>query len=169
LQVAIHRNNNLNQFMRNFAELVKLPQPVRINVDVHQLLHNVGKLFAIRAEEAAIRFVFRLDAMPLIIAADEQQLEQALINIVKNAVEAIGSEGSITFQTDAAKRLLQIIDTGKGISEHDAEHLFSPFFSTKKEGQGIGLMLVRDILRNHGFGFSLKTIEPQKTVFSIRF
>ncbi|MBD0297514.1 MAG: HAMP domain-containing protein, partial [Flavisolibacter sp.] len=141
LQVAIHRNNNLNQFMRNFAELVKLPQPARINVDVHQLLHNVGKLFAIRAEEAAIRFVFRLDAMPLIIAADEQQLEQALINIVKNAVEAIGSKGSITFQTDAAKSLLQIIDSGKGISEHDAEHLFSPFFSTKKGGQGIGLML----------------------------
>ncbi|MBD0367426.1 MAG: PAS domain-containing protein, partial [Flavisolibacter sp.] len=169
LQVAIHRNNNLNQFMRNFAELVKLPQPVRINVDVHQLLHNVGELFAIRAEEAAIRFVFQLDEAPLIIAADEQQLEQTLINIVKNAVEAIGSEGSITFQTNSAKRLLQIIDTGKGISEHDAEHLFSPFFSTKKEGQGIGLMLVRDILRNHGFGFSLKTIEPQKTVFSIRF
>jgi nitrogen fixation/metabolism regulation signal transduction histidine kinase len=169
LQVAINRNNNLNHFMRNFAELVKLPPPVRKQLDLHKLLHNVCELMAVRGEESAIEFQFELDEAPFFIAADEQQLEQALINIVKNAMEAIGREGTVRFQTTASKGLIRIIDSGRGISEADADLLFSPFFSTKKDGQGIGLMLVRDILRNHGFEFSLKTIAPQETVFTIMF
>ncbi|MCU7549375.1 ATP-binding protein [Chitinophagaceae bacterium LB-8] len=169
LQVAINRNSNLNQFMRNFADLVKLPQPVRNKVNVHQLVHNVCDLMSIKAEEKEVSFIFELDEQPFFIAADEQQLEQALINIVKNALEAMETKGSITFQTDAASSLLRIADTGKGITESEAEHLFAPFFSTKKDGQGIGLTLVRDILRNHGFEFSLKTIAPHQTVFTIKF
>lgn len=168
LQVAINRNNNLNQFMRNFADLVKLPQPVRQTVNVHQLLRNVCELMSIKAEEKEVSFTFEFDEQPFLIAADEQQMEQALINIVKNALEAIDGKGSITFQTDAKRTLLKITDTGKGISENESEHLFSPFYSTKRDGQGIGLTLVRDILHNHGFEFSLKTIAPHQTVFTIK-
>jgi two-component system, NtrC family, nitrogen regulation sensor histidine kinase NtrY len=169
LQVAINRNNNLNLFMRNFADLVKLPQPVCNKVDVQHLLKNVCELMRIRAEERSIEFQFEFDEQPFIIFADEQQMEQALINIVKNAMEAIEREGKISFQTDASRSILRIIDTGKGITEAQAAHLFSPFFSTKKDGQGIGLTLVRDILRNHGFEFSLKTTATHQTVFTIRF
>lgn len=167
LQVAINRNNNLNQFMRNFADLVKLPLPVRRKTDLHQLLHNVCGLLSYRAGEKNIAFVFEQDDEPFWISMDEQQMEQALINIIKNSLEAIGSGGTITLQTDRTQSLLRIIDTGKGVPEDEAEHLFTPFFSTKKDGQGIGLMLVRDILRHHGFEFSLKTLKPQQTVFSI--
>ena len=169
LQVAINRNSNLNQFMRNFADLVKLPQPARQTVNVHQLLRNVCELMSIKAEEKEVSFIFEFDEQPFLIAADEQQMEQALINIVKNALEAIEGKGNITFQTDAKRSLLKITDTGKGISEAESEHLFSPFYSTKRDGQGIGLTLVRDILRNHGFEFSLKTIAPHQTVFTIKF
>lgn len=169
LEVAINRNNNLNGFMRNFADLVKLPAPNRKRLDLHGLVRNVCDLFAVRAEEMSIRFQFDLDGAALEIMADAQQLEQALINIVKNALEAIGNNGTITVQTDAARCILRIIDSGKGISEADADHLFSPFFSTKRDGQGIGLMLIKEILRNHDFSFSLRTFEPGKTVFTIRF
>lgn len=169
LQVAINRNNNLNQFMRNFADLVKLPPPVRQQLDVHRLLRNVCELMAARAEESAIVFQFEFDEGPFFITSDEQQMEQTLINIIKNALEAIGREGTIRFQTNASTSVLRIIDSGKGIPEADADQLFSPFFSTKKDGQGIGLMLVRDILRNHGFRFFLKTTAPQETVFTITF
>ncbi|WP_132051963.1 sensor histidine kinase [Pseudocnuella soli] len=168
LQVAINRNNNLNGFMRNFADLVKLPHPNRKKVDAHQLVRNVCDLFAVRAAEYNIQFNYELDETPLLIHADDQQLEQALINIVKNAMESIGSNGTITVQTITAQCILRIIDSGKGISEVDADHLFSPFFSTKRDGQGIGLMLIKEILRNHDFPFSLRTIEPGKTVFTIR-
>ena len=168
LQVAIHRNNNLNGFMRNFADLVKLPPLNRKQIDMHGLLRTVCDLFAIRAEENNIQFYFEFDSSPLMIYADEQQLEQALINVVKNALEAIGSNGTIRVQTDAARSVVRIIDSGKGISEEEADHLFSPFFSTKRDGQGIGLMLIKEILRNHDFHFSLRTTEPHSTVFTIQ-
>jgi len=67
------------------------------------------------------------------------------------------------------KKQLTISDTGSGISHEETANLFSPFFSTKKDGQGIGLTLVREILVNHGFEFSLKTITPKKTDFTISF
>ena len=98
-----------------------------------------------------------------------QQMEQVLINIVKNAIESIEEKGTITFETNPQKRSLTITDTGKGIPSHIAENLFSPFFSTKKDGQGIGLTLVREILVNHDFEFSLKAIAANKTAFEIRF
>ena len=104
-----------------------------------------------------------------IIQADEQQMEQVLINIVKNAIEAIGREGRISFNISSVIKSLVISDTGAGINQADAANLFSPFFSTKKDGQGIGLTLVREILINHNFEFSLKTITTKQTKFTIVF
>lgn len=168
-QVAMQRNSNLNQFMRNFADLVKLPQPQLKQSDLCQLLHHTATLFSIQAGIQNIRFVFSEMNAPFIISADEQQMEQVLINIVKNSIEAIGADGSISFRINRNQKRLLITDTGKGIARADADHLFSPFFSTKKDGQGVGLMLVREVLRNHGFTFSLQTTGERQTVFTISF
>jgi signal transduction histidine kinase len=116
-----------------------------------------------------VQFYYNLAENPFQVYADEQQMEQALINIVKNGIEAINENGSITFTTNLSNRQLTITDTGHGISANNAEHLFSPFYSTKKDGQGIGLTLVKEILLNHGFEFSLQTVEPGLTNFEIRF
>ncbi len=167
LQVAVDRNQNLNLFMRNFADLVKLPAANKRPVNLHQLIDSVSKLMSIRAQENEIEFEFNLVGEQLIVMADEQQLEQVLINIVKNAIEAIGAQGHIRFTT--TNKTLIITDTGAGISAELAANLFSPFFSTKKDGQGIGLTLVREILVNHGFEFSLKTVAEKQTEFSIYF
>ncbi|HVW97253.1 MAG TPA: ATP-binding protein [Mucilaginibacter sp.] len=169
LLVAIDRNQNLNLFMRNFADLVKLPIPGKRSTDMNHLTKSVAALMKIRAEESGIDFIIKLSSRPLIVMTDEQQMEQVLINIVKNAIEAIGSSGTITFNISPDNRSLLISDTGKGISPEQSDNLFSPFFSTKKDGQGIGLTLVRDILINHGFEFSLKTTAPGKTDFTIWF
>jgi two-component system nitrogen regulation sensor histidine kinase NtrY len=169
LQVAMERNQNLNYFMRNFADLVKLSPASKRPVDLHLLIKSVTMLMGIKAQEKSIEFDFQLAGGPFKIMADEQQMEQVLINIVKNAIEAIDSDGTITFITTIDKKSLTISDTGPGIGEEHAANLFSPFFSTKKDGQGIGLTLVREILANHGFEFSLKTITPKKTVFRILF
>jgi len=169
LQVAMDRNQNLNLFMRNFADLVKLPPANKRKVNLHQLINSVSKLMEIKAKEKEIIFEFHLTDEPINIMADEQQMEQVLINIVKNAIEAIDLKGVISFTTLPDKKSLIITDTGKGINDEDAVNLFSPFFSTKKDGQGIGLTLVREILVNHGFEFSLKTITEKKTEFTIMF
>jgi len=169
MQVALDRNQNLNLFMRNFADLVKLPSANKKRIDLNELVHSIAKLMELRAAERNIRIETELVQEPFFISADEQQLEQAFINIVKNGMEAIERDGTVKFKTDLRLRQLVISDSGKGISTEQSENLFTPFYSTKKDGQGIGLTLVREILINHGFEFSLKTAPGRQTEFTIIF
>jgi two-component system, NtrC family, nitrogen regulation sensor histidine kinase NtrY len=169
IQVAIERNNNLNSFMRNFADLVRLPIPVKRPVHIIPLLQNVTGLMQLRAGEKDISFQYEHHNEAFIINADIQQMEQALINIVKNAVEAIEEKGTIVIIAHSNPKYVIIRDSGKGISPGFEEHLFSPFYTTKKDGQGIGLTVIREILFNHGFDFSLKTFAPGVTEFRINF
>jgi two-component system, NtrC family, nitrogen regulation sensor histidine kinase NtrY len=169
LQVAVDRNQNLNLFMRNFADVVRLPEPKKQLIDLHKLLNSVTTLMQLKANEKDIEFQYKLADQPITIIADEQQLEQALINIVKNAIEAIDGKGIITFTTTLHPKRLIITDTGTGITKEYNDQLFSPFFSTKKDGQGVGLTLVKEIFLNHHYDFSLTTVEPGKTDFYIEF
>ncbi|MFT3949823.1 MAG: ATP-binding protein [Agriterribacter sp.] len=169
LQVAIERNYNLNVFMRNFADLVRLPDPQKKNINLPEMIRSIIKLMEMKAGGKNIQFIYDMPGDTFYITADPQQMEQVLINIVKNAVEAIATEGYISFNINRYKRELTIANNGKEITGEESAQLFSPFFSTKKDGQGIGLMLIKEILTNHGFAFSLKTIEPGITEFVIRF
>jgi two-component system, NtrC family, nitrogen regulation sensor histidine kinase NtrY len=157
LKIAIERNDHLNYFMRNFADVIRLPEPRKEAFDVTMLVKNVATLMEYKAKEKHIDFEFQTND-PLSILADLGQIEQVLINIVKNAIEAQDKmEGFIIFKIDNNKRELSIIDNGKGISKDVEPMLFSPFFTNKNGGQGIGLTLIREVLTNHGFAFSLKT------------
>nr|WP_068891445.1 ATP-binding protein [Pedobacter panaciterrae] len=167
MQVAVARNQNLNLFMRNFADLVKLMPVNKLRVDLVKVVHSVSDFMHSKAQQHNVKFDFDLPETAFYVLADVQQLEQALINIVKNAIEAVEERGNIMFTLDTKLKKLTISDNGKGISEELSEKLFSPFFSTKKDGQGIGLTLVREILLNHGFEFFLKTVRPGQTDFII--
>jgi two-component system nitrogen regulation sensor histidine kinase NtrY len=167
MQVAVDRNQNLNHFMRNFADLVKLPAVNKQQIDLVHLLRSVADFMEQKAKENGVIFYLRLPDHSVPLFADVQQMEQALINIVKNGIEAIGREGRLDFELDMDKHCITIADSGAGISEEGKEKLFTPFYSTKKDGQGIGLTMVREILLNHGFDFSLETITPGRTEFRI--
>ncbi|HEX8278152.1 MAG TPA: ATP-binding protein, partial [Segetibacter sp.] len=169
LHVAVERNHNLNVFMRNFADIVRLPPPSKRKIDLHKLIANITALMSFKAGEKVIEFKYNLSERQITIFADEQQIEQALINIVKNAIEAIGQKGTVTFTTTYHPTQLIVSDTGKGVDVSIKEQIFSPFFSTKKDGQGVGLMLIREILINHHYKFSLNTVKPGKTDFAISF
>ncbi|MFT3935750.1 MAG: ATP-binding protein [Chitinophagaceae bacterium] len=169
LQVAINRNNNLNIFMRNFADVVRLPVPNKKTTDLHQLLQQVIQLMKLKAGERAVQFDLHFHPSAIFITADTQQMELVLINIIKNAIEAIDKNGNITIITKQLPRQLIIRDNGKGIATTKADQLFTPFFSTKPDGQGIGLTLIKEILVEHGFSFSLTTIMPGQTDFMINF
>ncbi len=167
LQVAADRNQNLNLFMRNFAELVKLPAPKKHNIDLHKLLRSVVSLMTLKAADKGVAIYLNLQGDQLMIRADEQLMEQVLINIIKNSIEAINHVTGV-IHISADKNTLTIIDNGPGISNADSANLFSPFYSTKKDGQGIGLTVVRQILTDHGFEFSLNTA-GETTAFVIGF
>ena len=102
---------------------------------------------------------------------DRAQIEQALLNVAKNGIEAIGSDGSLTVRLGRRedKRVLEIEDTGPGIAPGVRDQLFTPFFSTKEGGQGIGLTLVQEILANHHFGYALEGPHGGPTRFTIVF
>jgi nitrogen fixation/metabolism regulation signal transduction histidine kinase len=168
LQVALDRNQNLNIFMRNFADLVRLPEANKKHIDLNRIVTSVSTLMALKASENNIKLELDIPDEPFYLQADEQQMEQALINIVKNAIEAIGINGLVKLSIDSKNKQLTITDNGKGITDQQSNQLFSPFYTTKKDGQGIGLTLVREILINHGYEFSLQTGADGLTTFSIQ-
>ena len=104
-----------------------------------------------------------------IVKMDTSLFEQVLINIIKNSAESIDEGGEIIIRTPASPLTLEVCDNGKGISKEIESKLFTPFFSTKPNGQGIGLIFIREVLMKHGFSFSLRTYPDGITRFRIRF
>ncbi|MEJ7664231.1 MAG: ATP-binding protein [Hymenobacter sp.] len=152
LDVSIARNTQLASFIADFARLVRLPAPQPAPTDVHALLRNLGRLLGPQSAERRVAWHWALaDAPPVIIAADAPQLEQALLNVAKNALEAIGADGNIWVRTTDNPFTLSIENDGAPLTPEVRERLFTAFFSTKRGGQGIGLTLVRDVLLAHGF------------------
>lgn len=167
LNVAIHRNDNLNQFMRNFAEVVRIPKPNLEQVDLNKVLRNTAILMNNQAQKENVSFEFDLQQQPVLVKLDVRLIEQVLVNIIKNSIEAIDQKGIIKFQT--SPKGFTISDNGTGIAPEIAEKLFTPFFSTKTTGQGVGLTLIREILLNHQAVFSLKTDNNGWTHFEVNF
>ncbi len=169
LQIAIERNEHLSAFMRNFADVIRLPEPRMEMIDLHLLLARVVQLMEYKARSAGVVLQTEFVSGALPVRADAGQLEQVLINLVKNAIEAIPDQGTVRVSTTAHPVQLEISDNGTGIPEALQDRLFSPFFSSKNGGQGIGLTLAREILTAHGCTFALKTEASGWTVFRIRF
>ncbi len=156
LQIARKRNVGLNKFMDNYASLLRLPEPVFKKMDLAGLLKKVGQLFIPNALEKNIKITIDIPKHDIPIVADGVLLEQALSNIIKNAIESIGKDGEIRISCHK-EGSFTISDNGPGIPDHVVPNLFTPFFSTKTTGQGVGLMLIRDILQLHKATFDLST------------
>ncbi len=168
LSVAKQRNLKLNRFMRNFADVVRLPLAERKVEDLKNSLQQMVTLFLAEAKQSQISIELIIPEQPFYLSFDAQQIEQALVNIIKNAMESIGANGQIKILLDEKARTLIIADNGPGIKPELADQLFQPFFSSKQQGQGIGLTLTREILFNHQFTFSLQTEADGWTRFRIQ-
>lgn len=167
IEVAINRNVRLGQFMENLASVVKLPQPQRQPLDLVQLLRQLIPLAEADCRRYEVSFKAQLPEAPVLLSADASQLEQVLLNALKNAREAAGEGGKVCLQLQAEPASLQIVNDGPAITADIQKKLFTPFFSTKAGGQGIGLMLIREILSNHRFNYQLQTRPDGLTEFSI--
>ena len=170
VRIAIERLARLNAFMRSFADVVRLPPPVRQPADLVDILRSIEGLTS--AERARRRIAWRTAATDVgVLPLDRVQIEHALLNVVKNAIEAIGEDGTIavTVARDGARVRLTVEDSGPGIEDHVREQLFTPFFTTKPDGQGVGLTMVQEILQNHGAEFSLDSAPGGPTRFTALF
>ena len=157
LQVAASRMRHLNAFMNGFADLVRLPPPERRPCDLKRLVDDILVLLRPELERRRITIGWSAVSAPG-VGLDKNQVEQALVNVILNAIEAIGEEGRIELSLATAppgRVRLSVKDTGPGIPPDLAAHLFTPFFSSKRNGRGVGLTLVSEILSNHEAAFGL--------------
>ena len=177
--VAVKRRNvSLGEFIERFTRVVKMPEPELRPASVAAMMDDILWLNREQCKKSGINigWLRRTEVGP--VRLDSQLMEQALLNIVKNAVEAVettqaetGVPGRITFSLDeeGARMRLSIVDSGNRLGELPARQLFTPFVSTKKGGQGIGLMFVREVLNRHGFAYRLAPTENDETSFEIWF
>ena len=156
VQIAIERNDRLNRFMRRFADVVRLPPPQKRPADIGEVVQNVVRLMQSQAEERGISLTCPINQVSNQLV-DIEQLEQVLVNVIKNALEACKAGQRVEVISTAQHLLIR--DNGRDIPEAIEAQLFDPFYSTKPDGQGIGLTITREILINHGFPFSLRTNE----------
>jgi two-component system nitrogen regulation sensor histidine kinase NtrY len=171
VNVAINRTHHLDKFMRSYADVVRLPEPSRDWVDPVDLVNRILYLIRPECEARNIKLESEFDSQFGRVSLDVAQIEQVLMNLLKNALEAIEKDGLIRIALirEGSGRYLSVEDNGTGLSENARSQLFTPFFSTKKNGQGIGLTLVHEILSRHQFEFSLDSLPEQPTRFLIAF
>ena len=170
----------LSAFVTRFAEVVKIPQPQLQLCDLSEEVEACRPFLENLCMQAHVHIDFRLTDEAVPVHLDTVLFQQVLINIVKNAVESIGkatgrrvsgnaTQGIVTLEV-TTPATLTITDNGHGIPPAIAKNLFTPFFSTKPQGQGLGLLLIRDILTSHHCTFNLLTDpEDHLTRFTIQF
>jgi len=169
MKVCIERSYSMSRFITNFADVVKIPEPQQEEVELNERVVACKRFMENICQNRNITLEMDLCNENPVVMIDTSLFEQVLINIIKNSAESIGSEGKITIHTSATPLILEIADNGKGINKEVEAKLFSPFFSTKPNGQGIGLIFIREVLMKHNCTFSLRTYPDGITRFRIFF
>lgn len=169
MKVCIERGYSLSKFITRFADVVKIPEPQLEEVRLNDRISACERFLENICQDHQVSLRMELCEENPWVKIDTSLLEQVLINIVKNSVESIEGAGAITLRTSASPVVLEVADNGQGISKEVETKLFTPFFSTKPNGQGIGLIFIREVLMKHGCSFSLRTYEDGITRFRIIF
>lgn len=168
------RSKGLITFIDNYRKLTRIPKPDFKIVQIKDLFERVEILMRDQLEHHSIKFFREVDPESLTITADPALIEQVLINLCKNSVEAVSGISHPKIKLKAGtdglgNPVVKVIDNGKGIAEEVAERIFIPFFTTKPEGSGIGLSLSRQIIRLHKGTIGVASTPNERTVFKLRF
>ena len=169
MKVCVERSFSMSRFITNFADVVKIPEPQLEEVQLNDRVIACKMFMENICQDRNITLHLELCDENPGVKMDTSLFEQVLINIIKNAAESIETDGQITIRTSASPTMIEIGDRGKGISKDVEAKLFTPFFSTKPNGQGIGLIFIREVLMKHGYTFSLRTYPDGITRFRICF
>ena len=166
------RSEHLIGFVERYRAVVDLPEPRLAPLELAPFLEAVRSLMGDDLQARAILFSVDAGEADLSVQADAALLEQALLNLVKNATDAVAGVESphirLACTQGRGSVSLTVSDNGSGIEEARLEEVFVPFFTTKKEGGGIGLTLARQIVLAHGGRLSVRRLTPRGTAFEIR-
>lgn len=155
-----------------FDDFLNLAAPYnlqRTTCDLNKIVARQVEFFEPMLRTSGIELIVQTSKEPILVQADEKLLNQALLNLVVNAQEAMPQGGTLTLSTARSdgRCSIRVADTGLGISEKDRERIMRPFFSTKSKGSGLGLSITRRIILEHGGTLTFSASAPQGTVFAI--
>ncbi|MFC3417626.1 sensor histidine kinase [Algoriphagus hitonicola] len=168
------RSEGLISFVSDFRSLAHIPAPKFSSIRISNLFGQLEILLNHQIESGGIQLIKELEPEELILFGDQTQIEQVLINLTQNAIQALeDSDKKIirlrAYIDEAGKIIIEVCDTGKGIEEEALSKIFIPFFTTKKKGSGIGLSLSKQIMRRHKGNIQVKSIQGEGTTFKLIF
>ncbi len=174
LQTINKRSTGLLHFVNTYRNLTRIPKPNFKITSVTELMNNIRILVEDELTKNNIKCNINVEPEKLEIYADEQLIEQVIINLIKNSISALEnvSEASIAIKAFYNKRgrvNIQVIDNGKGILKEVIDKIFIPFFTTKPNGSGIGLSLSKQILKLHNGSINVHSEPDKETIFTLTF
>jgi nitrogen fixation/metabolism regulation signal transduction histidine kinase len=170
LETIAQSSRGLIKFVDTYRTLTRVATPVKKAVLVRDLVERVISLTQEQAQNRGISVIFEEKSEDILLYADEGQIIQILINIVKNALEADATKIKISAEINLAEQIIiEVHNNGTPISKESQEELFVPFFTTKQEGTGIGLSLSNQIMRLHNGSINLTKSDNAGTIFKLTF
>lgn len=170
LQTINQQVQQLNTFLNAYHRLTHLPDPVKAKVKTNTLFNKLDSLLNSEEGSENIRYI---SPENVDILLDQNLITLALINLIRNALQATTNIPEPQIRVEAGKEaafsFIQVTDNGEGIPENRMEEIFTPFYSTKKEGSGIGLPLSRRIMQLHGGELNVNSEPGEGTVFRMTF
>ena len=175
MEIIENRSKGIVDFVKSVKSLTNISKPNFIKISINKLLNRVYTLMNPEFEKAQVELILRQPANEVSTVADLELIEQVLINLLKNALEALREDKrtlmkKVNLGARSADGLttISIGDNGPGISSERIENIFVPFYTTKKDGSGIGLALSRQILRMHKGSLEVKSEEGKGAVFTMK-
>jgi nitrogen fixation/metabolism regulation signal transduction histidine kinase len=173
LQTISKRSAGLIRFVKEFKNLTHVPKPRLAEVEVKSLLEELIMLHKKELADNGVSVELKIQSDDLKVSVDKTMIEQVIINLIKNAIQAFDSQPAkniiISAHESDSHVIISVKDNGNGIDADAIEKIFIPFFTTKKTGSGIGLSLSRQIMRQHGGQISVKSKLGEGTEFVLRF
>ena len=170
LETISDSSKNLIGFVQTYRQLSGVARPVRKALDLRELMDSVIALNSEFTASCGASCKYRPEEEDLMIYADEGQISQILINLIKNALQAGARHIDISARMGKDDEVIvQVANDGEPIPVSAQEQIFIPFYTTKKEGSGIGLSLARQIMRQHNGSIDLVKSDAAETVFELRF
>ena len=173
LSTIENRSKGLIKFIDAYREYTSLPKPKMSTVRLKDLIEKVAQLMKTELKKTNIDFHYEWSSEYLTIQADVEMVEQVLINLLKNAIEALSDTPDPRLELigryDESAVKIEVVDNGPGIIKEALEHIFVPFYTTKRTGSGIGLSLSRQIMQMHNGSLSVESEPNRKTIFTMKF
>jgi signal transduction histidine kinase len=168
------RGKGLLDFVQAYRSFARLPKPEFATVDVRALFEAVRTLMSNELEGGRITLVLECSPRNLEMRVDDRQLEQVLINLIRNAVEALADTPNPRICLTASRNeqgqvMIHVSDNGPGIPAEHVDNIFVPFFTTKRSGTGVGLSICRQLVHANRGVISVRSILGEGTIFTVRF